>query len=33
MFIVDKKKKQEKAITKFSSQVFESPTFKGSNDS
>ena len=32
MFIVDKKKKQEKAITKFSSHVFESPTFKGSND-
>ena len=32
MFIVDKKKTQEKAITKFSSHVFESPTFKGSND-
>ena len=32
MFVVDKKKKQEKAITKFSSHVFESPTFKGSND-
>ena len=28
-----RKKKQEKAITKFSSHVFESPTFKGSNDS
>ena len=27
------RKKQEKAITKFSSHVFESPTFKGSNDS
>ena len=33
MFFVDKKKNQEKAITKFSSHVFESPTFKGSNDS
>ena len=32
MFIVDKKKNQEKAITKFSSHVFESPTFKGSNN-
>ena len=31
-FIVDKKKNQEKAITKFSPHVFESPTFKGSND-
>ena len=26
-------RRQEKAITKFSSHVFESPTFKGSNDS
>ena len=32
-FIVDKKKTQEKAITKFSPHVFESLTFKGSNDS
>ena len=32
-FIVDKKKTQEKAITKFSPHVFASPTFKGSNDS
>ena len=31
-FIIDKKKTQEKAITKFSSQVFESPKFEGSND-
>ena len=30
-FIVDKKKAQEQAITKFSPHVFESPTFKGSN--
>ena len=27
-----RKNKQEKAIIKFSSHVFESPTFKGSND-
>ena len=27
------RKKQEKAIIKFSPHVFESPTFKGSNDS
>ena len=32
-FIVEKKKTQEKAITKFSPHVFESPKFKGSNDS
>jgi len=32
-FIVDKKKNEEKAITKFSPHVFESPTLKGSNDS
>ena len=29
----NKKKNQEKAITKFSPHVFESATFKGSNDS
>ena len=28
-FIVDKKKNEEKAITKFSPHVFKSPTFKG----
>ena len=33
-YIVDKKKKKtEKAITKFSPHVFESQTFNGSNDS
>ena len=32
-YIVDKKKKTEKAITKFSPHVFESQTFNGSNDS
>ena len=31
-FIVDKKKTQGKAITKFSPHVFKRPTFKGSND-
>ena len=31
-FIVDKKKTQGKAITKFSPNVFKRPTFKGSND-
>ena len=31
-FIVDKKKTQGKAITKFSPDVFKRPTFKGSND-
>ena len=32
-FIVGQEKKEEKAITKFSPHVFESATFKGSNDS
>ena len=31
-FIVDKKKTQGKAITKFSPDVFKRPTFKGCND-
>ena len=30
--IIKKKKKQEKAITKFSPHVFKCPTFKRSND-
>ena len=32
-FIVDTKKTQEKATSKFPPHVFKSPTFKGSNDS